>query len=381
MYEVTIHFADGREPAGFLAEEFDTLPEARDEDSGLQRFAYVAPGGRQAAVCLNPGSVAAIVPAFAEPDRQSGHSTPEKAPAGALPLETRQPERGREPEPDKSLPASRDRRKPGMADLQWGRFPRSEELERKILTFLARFGAATPAQLMRWHPLHKHFVEGGGRYSLATERFFFSEERACDYLDGMRSEGLVTSSAARFQSDADTVFGATDEGMKVAGLGSLSELPSEAMRGSDYHLKMVDLYQGIMGSLHEDAAWVTGRELQSAEYKTAREEELGRKLPSVLPGRHQFWPAAPEGMLVLRESGVAAAVGLETTRVSNRRIAVYETIFEVFSRDRAVDRAYYFFTHEEARPRVEKLAERYRRDGFFVLRDYRTEDPLGISEG
>ncbi len=67
MYEVKIHFIDGREPVGFLAEEFDARPGARGEEDGLQRYGYVAPGGGQATVCVNPKAVAAIVPAPAEP--------------------------------------------------------------------------------------------------------------------------------------------------------------------------------------------------------------------------------------------------------------------------------------------------------------------------
>lgn len=149
MYEVTVHFTDGRETASFAADEFDIPPEARDQEGGLRRYAYVAPGGGRATVCLNPGEVAAIVPALVEPDRGRELRTPQRPANSARPAGGQQPGGGQRSESDKNSRYPRSWPEPTMAHLQWGRFPRSIDLEGEILTFLARFEVATPRQLMR----------------------------------------------------------------------------------------------------------------------------------------------------------------------------------------------------------------------------------------
>lgn len=356
MYEVKIHFIDAR-------------PGARGEEDGLQRYGYVAPGGGQATVCVNPKAVAAIVPAPAEPERGSGLPTPEEPIGGARPTGIRWTEAGQQPETGGGRPSSLEWRESSVPHLHWNMIARNEELEREILSFLTRFGAATVAQLMREGPIAKHFLEGGALCSLA-------EEWAYNYLDAMEMEGLVTSSA---RSGKGSAIKPTDEGLDRAGLGSLPQPPMDPVYEWNYQLKMVDLYLGIMDSLREEAAWVTGSELRSEKARAAREEELGRKLPSPQPGLRQFWPFVPEAVLVLKDTGIMTAVGLDTTWVSERRTAAYEAIFEAFSGDSSLDRACFFFVREGVRPRVEKLAHRYRDDGFFRAQGIPGQEPDGSS--
>lgn len=381
VFQVTIHFNDGRTPIELLAEDSDIELESRPREDGLQKLTYKIQGGNQTPVYLDPSRVAAIVPAIAsasekiesrssssspEPEKSSNHSElfgsevrrfgPEATEIG-----------GNEERRQSSLDLRHGRRAPSRASIS---IPRSRNLEREVLKFLSAFIAADVKQLRNRCPLWDKLWDQH-QLSIAAERFFNSEDRACDQLEIMRWEGMIDADARYFQSDSRTVYRITREGEEAAGM---SHLPSVSVidlaHGLDYYKKMVGLYQNMMDSLDDRAEWITGRELMSEEIRTEREERLGRKLPASSPGAHKAWPATPEGVLFFKDSGAVAAVGLELTHVSKSRLSAYESILESYCADPNIDRVYLFFAHEKAMQQVEELAQSYRQDDFFVFREH-----------
>lgn len=399
MYQVTIHFSDGRDPIELLAEDTALELEGSPQDGGLQKYTYTARGGHRAPVYLDPGRVAAIVPApvsasekaesgslssssetAKSPNRRvfSGSEEPETVPEGIEIL-------GGEEEPlevaneEQRQPSQDLRNRKRSSSRASASIPRDCELEREVLTFLSRFVAADVKQLMSRYPIWSNLSDQS-RLSLAAERFFDSEDRACDQLERMRREGTIATDARYFRSAPKTVYQITGKGEEAA---DMSLLPAISVcylaHGLDYYAKMVGLYQSMMNSLDGRAEWVTGRELMSEEIRADWEEKLGRGLPAAAPGAHEAWPATPEGVLFSRDSGAVAAVGLELTHVSRSRLSAYESILESYSEDPNIDRVYLFFAHEKARQQVEELARCYRQDDFFVFRDYPVENPPDVS--
>ncbi|WP_152670632.1 hypothetical protein [Rubrobacter aplysinae] len=395
MYQVTIHFDDGRTPIELLAEDADIELEGGSQDGGLQKCTYTARDGHRAPVYLDPARVAAIVPAPVSASEKTesrslssssetgnssnrrvfpGSEEPEIVPEGIEivggeeePLEVVNEERR---QPGRDL----RNRKPTSSRVSTS-IPRNRDLEREVLQFLARFIAADVKQLMNRYPIWKNLF-AQSNFSLAAERFFDSEDRACDQLELMRREGMIDANVQYFQSDSETVYRITREGEEAAGMSNLPDVSViDLAHGLDYYKKMVGLYQNMMDSLGGRAEWITGRELMSEEVRAEREEKLGRKLPASSPGAHKAWPATPEGVLFFRDSGAVAAVGLELTHVSKSRLSAYESILDSYCADPNIDRVYLFFAHEKAMQQVEELAQSYRQDDFFVFKEHPSEFP------
>jgi len=376
MDEVTIRLANVKLTIEFAAEDTGARkPDFRVEGEPQAKGQAQIEGGA-APIALNAVQAAAASTSAAQESQPPVASRVDDAPAVASVRYGVDRELQRE-KIRAERRAEAERRK---ADLRRGHFPRNPVLEREILRFVSRFGMATPKQMMRVHPIEHALMTETGRYTLAVERFILSEDRACDQLDALRAEGLLTSDAPLYQSRPDSVSMTTREGMELAGMGLLPPVPfRDVAYGRDYFLGLVDLYQGIASSVPGGVAWVSARELGSAEVKTARESELSRKLPSLEPSPHKVWPATPEGVVVAHD-GLLAAVGLEMTRASDSRLRAYETVLGSYSRDPFIDRVYLFFTRKEALERVAELTQRYRNDGFFLLKEYRAKDPLGLLE-
>lgn len=390
MYQVTIHFSDGRTPIELLAEDSDIQLESSSQEDGLQKFTYKIQGGNRTPVYLDPSLVAAIVPTpisvYKRTESRNMYSSEPAKPSNRREFfdsEVRRagPEAteidGNEERHQSSLDLRYRKRAPSRASVS---IPRSRNLEREVLRFLSTFIAADVKQLMNRYPLWENLCDQH-HLSIAAERFFDSEDRACDQLEMMRWEGMIDADVRYFQNDLETVYRITPEGEEMA---EMSHLPSVSVNdlahGLDYYTKMVGLYQNIMSSLNGRAEWITGRELMSEGIRSEWEEKLGRKLPASTPGAHKVWPATPEGVLFFRDSGAIAAVGLELTHVSRSRLSAYETILDSYYSDPDIDRAYLFFAHEKAMQQVEEQAQRYEQDDFFVFREHPIEDQSGTND-
>ena len=393
---VTIHFEGGKSPVRLLAEEFDIDLGEEGLERGLRKYAYTAVGGDRVPLYLDPGEVRAILVVPVGRDETHAAVPPRGSDRGTVSDPAGRGRRGTsEPESTKQEEMGEEARRTaqdgtGRSPGRWSPSgvpaagarrgtPRSSELEREVLKLLCRFVVAEAGQLRRAREAERRLLERG-LYSLAAERFFYSDEQASEQIRKMDLEDLVETCKNYNFDRSEPVYQATQKGAELVGMGSLPSVsPTENAHGTFYYTKMLDLSQRIVGSLGGEAEWVTGRELLSEEIRTAREEDVGRSLPSAVPGAHGAWPMTPEGVLVMEDRATVAAVGLELTRVSDRRLAAYEAILERYSVDPAIDRAYLFFAHEDALQRVEELSRRYRQDEFLVFREYQAEGPVELS--
>lgn len=253
------------------------------------------------------------------------------------------------------------------------RASQTEEFDKEIISMLWRFEEVTERQLRHRYPILQYQLDHGRLLAEAAE-FYGSPEAALKRLEAMEEEGLIASSLYS-RWGRETTYVATERGANLAGLNPRQGRTPAVARERGYHMQMVDVYQRIMSTLREDAVWVTNRELLDDDVRTRRENELGRRLPTVTPSPSPQWPATPEGLLVLKESDAAVAVGLELTMVADKRMIAYEAILDRYSEDPSIDRAHLYFAHEEPMRRVEQLALRRRQDGFFVFEAYRTGKP------
>lgn len=387
MYQVTIHFDGGQPPVELLAEDFNLESEKNLENGGLSKFTYMTRGGCQTPIYLNMSKVTAIVSAPAsvpEPQSYSQAWIPDDSSNSEESVRThdlrKSPELQRLEQhyERRSLPRRGGRRASRNLSGASPDLPRSPELEHEVLRFLARFGAAEARQLTYHFPIRSRLLEQL-QFPSVAERFFDSQDLASDLLDSIKRKGLIDVDRFYFQSDADPAYQITDKGQAAVNMGDLPTMSVYHLsHGLTYYTQMVDLYHSIMSQLAGNVAWITGRELLTEKLRIAWEVELGRRLPSAIPGAHRAWPMTPEGVLAFECSNAVAAVGLELTRVSPSRLAAYKDILDNYYSDPDIDRAHLFFSHEEAMQRVEELARRYPTNDFFTFSKYPIESASEI---
>jgi hypothetical protein len=365
LYRVTMHFTDGN-PVELLAEKPENPIGVRDAEGGLHKHVFTAPGGDPMPVYFDPGKLNAITVVSTDEWRRmpevSGEAC-ETMVESRLMLET--PESVEVPSVSCNVgdPSGDDRPRPMM----------------DVLNFLSRFVIATVGQLDGVR-MERSFRAGRLRWGSETKRFPMAGWLARERLEAMRQDGLIRIDDPFYIRQNESVCVATYRGMARVGLGGLPPVePEDLAHGYQQFLRTVDLYLAVMRGTRENAAWITSRELMSDEIRTSRENELGRSLPASMPSAHKVWPATPEGVLVLKERNVVAAIGLELTKVSKARLASYEEILDRYSRDPTIDRACFFFAHDTALQRVRDLAKRYRRDGFFAFHEFPAENQKKIA--
>jgi len=180
LYQVKIHFDDGRSLVELLAEDFDICLEEKGSESGLREYSYTVPGGEQVPIYLDPGKVSAILPVPAvqweqtpQPKSQAPDpDTPRKSarsnrrehilewegdePAGGAGTERPEPSPGR-----RGVKARRSWNPPETLPAASMGIPRCSDLEREVLKFLSRFIAAEAGQLSNIYEIEKRLFERG----------------------------------------------------------------------------------------------------------------------------------------------------------------------------------------------------------------------------
>lgn len=375
MQEVTVYLRRRREPVKFLAQEFDVELDLRSR--GVQELSYEAPGGRTVRVYLDPQEIVAMVP------RPVAGKQPQPAKAGTgLAEERRQEierareegfERGRREGRLEAFVEESERREQRRREKRASQTP---ELDRQIVKVLLNFREAGMDQLRGRYPIFRHF-EKLDRITPEVVEFFVSEAGASERLSAMESEGLIRR-PDNFTAWKTKRYSATEKGAAFLGAKLPGGPRPYVAQNHDYYSRMLGLYQGIMDDLPSEATWITQRELEDDKIRVSLEKRLGRRLPSVAPAPKGYL-ATPEAVLVSNKHDIVAAIGLELTQISARRLEIYKTMLENFARDPCLDRVYLFFTDRHSRHQVGELARGYHKGDFFMLRDYREDTTPSLS--
>lgn len=367
-YEITIEFRDGRAPAKILAEEYDLRfdPQAR----GLQEIACKLADHRQTTIYLDPSHVIAVVPTVVRRDnvpQQPVADSGETKELGELLRRAR--EEGIKVGHKKALHRQLIERQQRSREK---RASQTVGFDQRIIKALLRFGEATDEELRDYYPILREYRDG--RLTAEVTEFFSGSAAARERLQAMEAEELIEG-----RGYGPGPYAATHTGAELVNMGLNPLRVSANLRNIGYYPKMLGLCQRILHSLGEDGEWITANELVHEEVRARREDELGRRLPSVIRFPASKAPNAPEGLLVLKNTGTTIAVGLELGMVGARRIEDYEAILDRFPEDPAIDRACFYFKHDEPRERVERMVRNRRGNEFFFLEPYRPDEPVDIA--
>jgi hypothetical protein len=377
VQEVTVYLRYQSEPVKFLAQEFDVKLDLRSR--GVQELSYEAPGGSTVRVYLDPREIVAMVP------RPVAGKQPQPAKAGTeLAKERRQEierareegfERGRREGRLEAFVEESERREQRRREKRALQTP---ELDRQIVKVLLNFREAGMDQLRGRYPIFRYF-EKLDRITPEVVEFFVSETGARVRLDAMVEEGLIHHfDACATGMKMTKRYAATEKGARFVGAKPPRGPRPYVAQNHDYYSRMLGLCQGIMDDLPSEATWITQRELEDDKIRASLEERLGRRLPSVTPAPKGYL-ATPEVVVVSKKHDIVAAIGLELTQISDRRLEIYKTMLENFVRDPCLDRVYLFFTDRYSRHQVGELARGYHKGNFFMLRDYREDTTPSLS--
>lgn len=326
MQEVTVYLRRQREPVKFLAREFDVKLDLRSR--GVQELSYEAPGGRTVRVYLDPRETVAMVP------RPVAGKQPWLAKAGTgLARERRQEierareegfERGRREGRLEAFVEESERREQRRREKRASQTP---DLDWQIVKVLLNFREAAMDQLRGRYPIFRHF-EKLDRITPEAVEFFVSETGARERLDAMVEEGLIHHFDAYATGTKMTKrYAATEKGAKFVGAKPPRGPRPYVAQNHDYYSRMLGLCRGIMDDLPSEASWITQRELEDGNIRVSLEQRLGRRLPVVTPAPKGYL-AAPEAVVVSKNHDIVAAIGLELTQISARRLEVYKTMLE-----------------------------------------------------